>query len=397
MFLTFWISLALVAFVYAGYPVIAALGARWSRMRGKGMNPGSMADADLPDVTLVVACFNEADILADKVQNCRELDYPKEKLRVLFVTDGSNDGSEQLLATMPGVEVTHQPERRGKLHAVKRVMKMITSPVTVFCDANTFLNPESMRLLARHFADPAVGAVAGEKQVKASGEKATAGEGLYWKYESKLKFWDAHWHTVVGAAGELFAVRTTVAPEPPDDSIIEDFMVTLTIAGNGYRVAYEPEATATEGPSASLGDEWKRKVRIAAGGWQAMSRLGHLMNPFKYGVLAFQFAVHRASRWTVAPMALVTLLLANIGLALTEGGFYTAILAAQGLFYALSYWGWKVQGKPAPFPGFFFPSYFTMMHLAGLAGGMRFFRGKQQVTWEKARRDQSDSLIGKAV
>ncbi len=393
----FWICLLLVGFVYAGYPIVAAMGARLSKTRGKGMAPGSMEDEALPAVTLVVACFNEADILEDKVANSLALDYPKDKLRILFVTDGSNDGSEALLANMAGIEVTHQPERKGKLHAVKRVMKMITSPVTVFCDANTFLNPEAIRLLARHFADPKVGAVAGEKQVMAAGEKATAGEGLYWKYESKLKNWDADWCTVVGAAGELFAVRTSIAPTPPDDSIIEDFIVTLTIAGEGYRVCYEPKATASEGPSASMGDEWKRKVRIAAGGWQAMSRLGHLMNPFKHGVLAFQFAVHRASRWTVAPLALVGLLLANIVLAFTTGGIYLAILAAQTLFYGLSIWGWKVQGKPAPFPGFFFPSYFTMMHLAALAGGVRFFRGKQQVTWEKAKRDQSNPLVGKTV
>ena len=164
--------------------------------------------------------------------------------------------------------------------------------------------------------DPNVGAVAGEKRISTEGSEAAAGagEGLYWKYESFLKKLDTQLYSVVGAAGELFAVRTKLFGEVEKDTLLDDFMVSLRIAADGYRVIYEPDAYASERPSFSIQDEMKRKIRIASGGFQSITRLGFLWNIFKYGLLSFQYVSHRAMRWAVAPFCLPLIFLLNLAL-----------------------------------------------------------------------------------
>ncbi|MEL7222283.1 MAG: glycosyltransferase, partial [Bacteroidota bacterium] len=181
----FWFGIILIGFTYIGYGIVVSL---WVKLRGKMIIPdNNTADEDLPAVTLLIACFNELDILAEKLENCRALDYPKDKLDILFITDGSSDGSELYLQRQAGVLVMHQAPRNGKIAAVKRAMKNVQTPITVLTDANTFLNPGAVRRMVADFADPTVGAVAGEKRVISQGDASSGGEGLYWKYESFLK------------------------------------------------------------------------------------------------------------------------------------------------------------------------------------------------------------------
>ena len=154
--------------------------------------------------------------------------------------------------------------------------------------------------MVRHYADPTVGAIAGEKRVQMSAEASGAGEGLYWKYESLLKKWDSRLYSAVGAAGELFSVRTDLYAPVEKDTLIEDFVMTMRIAKQGFRIVYESEAYAVESHSADVKEELKRKIRISAGGLQAVWRLRDLLNPFKYGVLSFQYWSHRVLRWTLS-------------------------------------------------------------------------------------------------
>lgn len=385
MKILFWFGLALIGFTYIGYGIVVSL---WVKWQGKQTIPPLTGnDEDLPHVTLLIACFNELDILAEKIQNCRELDYPVDKLDLLFITDGSSDGSEQYLQRAPGLIVLHRPERRGKIAAVKRAMQQVSTPITVLTDANTFLNPGAIRRMVADFADPTVGAVAGEKRVRSQGDASSGGEGLYWKYESFLKRKDSELYSVVGAAGELYAIRTDLYHEVPADTILDDFMHTLLIAKDGYRVTYAPDAIAEEDASANVGEELKRKVRICAGGWQSMARLLPLLNIFKHGTLSFQYIGHRVLRWSLAPLFLPIVLVLNVLLvAQGEHWMYTLLLAGQLAFYALAALGYALRNRKLSIPGFFAPYYFVVMNYSVYAGFRRYLTGRQQAAWEKAKR-----------
>ena len=252
-----------------------------------------------------------------------------------------------------------------------------------------FLIPLSIKRLISCFKDPSIGAVAGEKRVRQKGRKAAsgAGEGLYWKYESFLKSLDARFYSVVGAAGELYAIRTALFQPIPADAILDDFEQTLSIAQAGYRVAYEPNAFAEEEPSADVQEELKRKVRICAGGFQAMSRLIPLLNIFQHGRLSFQYISHRVLRWTIAPLCLPIVLLSNVYLAyFTATWMFKVLLLLQMGFYLQAFLGYTMQDRKIPIKGFFVPLYFCIMNYAVYAGFLRFIQKKQSVNWGKGEK-----------
>jgi poly-beta-1,6-N-acetyl-D-glucosamine synthase len=355
--------------------------------------PPPPATADLPALTLIVAAYNEGPILSAKLRNILELEYPRERFEVVFVTDGSDDGSERLLQEQPvpaecRLRVLHQPQRQGKLAAVDRVMPAVTTPITVYNDANALLNPEALRNIVKHYADPAVGAVAGEKRVRFAQTAGAegVGEGVYWRYESTLKRLDAALYSVVGAAGELFSVRTALYESPPRDTVLEDFFQSLRIAMRGYRVAYAPDAYAVEGHSASLGEEFKRKVRNAAGGLQAILRMPGLLNPWRHGVLSFQYVSHRVLRWTLAPLMLPIVFIANVALLRTGSLLYGVLMAGQLLFYGAALCGWLLEQLGVKIKLFYIPMYFCLMNYSVYAGALRLLRRQQSVVWEKVQR-----------
>jgi biofilm PGA synthesis N-glycosyltransferase PgaC len=341
----------------------------------------------------LIAAYNEEGFIDEKIKNTLNLDYPAEKLKIFIVTDGSTDQTAEIVSRYPSIRPFHQPERKGKIHAVNRVIKMVSTPTVIFCDANTYLNPEAIKNIIRHFQDPRIGGVAGEKRIfkKDEDNASGAGEGLYWKYESFLKRKDSEVHSVVGAAGELFALRTELFEEPPPDTIIEDFYISIKIAARGFRFIYEPDAFATESASASVGEEWKRKVRICAGAFQAMGRLTSLLNPFKHGMLTFQYFSHRVLRWTLAPLSLLLVLLCNAFLAWKVGAIYNVILILQFIFYLLAFAGYLMGDRKVGIKGFFVPYYFVVMNLSVYAGLIRYLKGSQSVVWDKSERAQHET------
>jgi poly-beta-1,6-N-acetyl-D-glucosamine synthase len=387
-FLTFlfWICFFIVFYAYVGYGMLLFLIIKLKRIfKGK---PKPLPTDFEPEVSIVIAAYNEADFIHEKIKNTLEIDYPTEKLQLIFVTDGSSDRTPQIIAAYPQLQLFHQAERQGKIAAVHRVMAYIKTPFVIFTDANTYLNKEVVRNIVRHYANPQVGAVAGEKRIveKDEDDASGAGEGFYWKYESALKKWDSELYSVVGAAGELFSIRTEGYEEIPKDTIIEDFYLTLRIAQKGYRVIYEPQAYATETASAAIKEELKRKVRIAAGGIQAIVRLKSLLNPFKYGVLSFEYISHRVLRWTLAPLALPLLLISNLVLAMNGSLFFQVMLALQVLFYGIVGLGHWFALRSIKIKAFFIPYYFFVMNYAVYAGFIRYIKGSQSVIWEKSKR-----------
>lgn len=381
----FLIGALVLFYTYVGYAMVIYL---LSKLKSSPKQVVSLADPDLPEVTLLVAAFNEEQCIEEKITNSLGLDYPKDKLSIFFVTDGSTDNTPDIVKKFHAVKLFHDFQRKGKIHAVNRVMKYVTTPIVVFSDANTLLNPPAIRNLVRHYQDEQVGGVAGEKRIYKSEEDnaSGSGEGFYWKYESFLKEKDAAVYSIVGAAGELFSIRTALYEQPAQDTIIEDFHLSMRICARGYRFMYEPEAYAMETASASVDEEWKRKVRICAGGFQAMVRLKHLLNPFRYGILSFQYISHRVLRWTLAPLSLPLVLVSNMLLAFTGPSIYAWLLAGQAGFYLLAFVGYRYRDRKISLKGFFIPYYFMVMNLSVYAGFLRYVKGNQSVVWEKARR-----------
>lgn len=381
----FIVSMFIIFYSYLGYGLLLGVLVKFKKRTTLSKN---LSNEDLPEVAMVVAAYNEEEIIREKIENCLALDYPKEKLHLYFVTDGSTDCTPQIIKSYSEVRLYHRAERKGKLAAVDRVMKDITEPITIFSDANAMLNKTSMTNMIRHFTSNQVGAVAGEKSILQRGtdDATSSGEGIYWRYESQLKKWDYQLHSVVGAAGELFAIRTHLYERPEADTLIEDFVMTLGIAKRGYRVAYEPDAKAFEYSSAGLHEEMKRKVRISAGGLQAVWRLRPLLNPFKFGVLSFQYISHRVLRWTLAPVALLVLFFTNLLLAKSGNEIYMLLMLGQCFFYGMAALGYYLEELQVKIKGLFIPLYFTLMNLSVYLGLFKLINGSQSVVWEKVRR-----------
>lgn len=390
----FWLCIALTFYTYIGYGLIV-----WVlvTIRQKlGLKKESLfTPLYEPTVTVVIPAYNERECIEAKWLNTLALDYPQDKLAILFVTEGSTDGTTEYLEDLAqnspnkcSLKVIGGEIRRGKIEAVNEAMKHVKSDIVVFTDANTTLNSSALRKMTRHFFDPKVGAVAGEKriQVQASDAAAGVGEGLYWKYESFLKRLDTQLNSVVGAAGELFAVRRNLFQTVEKDTLLDDFVISLRIAEAGYQVVYEPEAYAIEKPSFSIGEEQKRKVRIAAGGFQAMSRLRTLLNVFQHPTLTFQYVSHRAMRWGVVPFCLVLLVLISMILANKHSLLFTTMFYSQIVFYGMAGLGYMLEQKNLRFKLLFVPFYFTFMNACAILGFWQYRQGIHSGIWEKSRR-----------
>ena len=386
----FWICLIICIYTYVGYGVLLYLLVLLKRMvKGKPKQMELPEDSQLPDVAFMVCAYNEQDVVEMKMQNIHELDYPKDKLHVVWVTDGSSDNTNEYLKAYPEVEVIYSPERRGKTAALNHGLSMVTSDITVMTDANTMVNREAIREIVRCMQDPKVACVAGEKRVMSrhEGEIAAEGEGLYWKYESALKRLDSELYSAMGAAGELNAIRTHLYEKMSETALLDDFVMSMRMVEQGYKIAYTSEAYAMEYGSANLEEESKRKRRIAAGGLQSSWWLRSMMNPFKNFMVAFQFVSHRVLRWSITPIALMALIPLNVALVMMKAGtVYTIIWILQILFYLTAFSGYLLEQHGHKNKLLYVPYYFLFMNI-NVFRGMHYLKTHQGGgTWEKAKR-----------
>lgn len=382
----FWALLAIVFYTYLGYgALIIALGRVKDFFRGKqDAVPGTYE----PSATLIIAAYNEKAWLGRKIENSLCLEYPKDKLKVMVITDGSNDGSAQIADGYPGIVHFHEPLRSGKMAALNRAMNFVDSEIVIFSDANALLNKEAVREMVRLFQDPAVGCVSGEKRVDRNKQSAAAGagEGIYWRFESLIKKGEARLGSCTSAPGELFAIRARLFARLPEDTLTDDFAISLRIALQGYRIQYTSDAYALETASADIDEEFKRKVRIAAGNLQTLLRLPELLNPCGHVVLTFQYVSHKFLRSFVAPLCLIALLPLNLYLLTYGGCLYGLLLTGQVFFYLAGLAGYLLQERRMTFKIFFIPLYLIVMNLSALIGSFRYLRGRQSVLWDKAAR-----------
>ena len=387
MIILFWLSLALVFYTFLGYGLLLYLLIKIKRLF---VRPNKLIlQQELPKVTLLVAAWNEEDMIVKKVQNSLQLDYPDSIFQMIFITDGSTDRTQEYLEPYNQITALHIHERNGKMAAIKRAIPYVNGEIIVFSDANTMLNQQAIKELVKHYQNNKVGAVAGEKRilVETLADASSAGEGFYWKYESKLKAWDYELYSNVGAAGELFSIRTALYQPVEVDTIIDDHMIAMRIAEKGYLIAYEPNAYASETASADTKEELKRKIRIAAGGIQSITRLKIAANPFYYPLLTFQYISHRVLRWTITPFLLLLTFLCNIFIVMrTPDSIYLILLGGQVIFYSLAIAGAIFERKNIRVKLLFIPYYFCMMNYAVVAGINRFIHNRQSAAWERSGR-----------
>ena len=383
----FWIIIGTTVYAYAIYPLLIAVIAKLRHAQPQPSLPES-----LPHVTLFVTAFNEEQFVDEKIANSHTLDYPADRLHLLWVTDGSDDNTNQLLAKYPDVKVYFEPERRGKVHAMKRGLEFVETDIVIFTDANTMLSTDSVKEMVRLFENPQIGCVAGEKRISCDGRQnaASSGEGAYWRYESWIKRNDAIAGSAIGAAGELFAMRRSLYQPISDNTLLDDFEISLRIALTGYKIGYSPRACAIEWPSANIGEEMKRKVRIAAGSIQTMLRLKGLFNVFAHPMLTFQYVSHKVLRWAVVPLFIVMMIPINICLSASNGfalsNIYTLTLLAQAAFYVAVFIGFVLQDRKLNAGWLHIPYYFYLANKAMWMGLCRFCHDSQSVNWERAKR-----------
>lgn len=358
---------------YIFYPLFLLL----SSKRRSPSTPISLSTS----ATLIIPAWEERE-LSKKISNTLSLDRNGIDLQIIVITDEYPPSS---LSS----EITWITEstRAGKSVSINRAMEQVKTPFVIFTDANTFLKTDALQHLLHPFTDQSVGAVSGEKRVR-SGQARSVGEQLYWRYESFLKQSDASSHSVIGGAGELFAIRTLLFESLPQDCLLDDLEISWQVIRKGYRIAYAPSALATESASANLHEESKRKIRMAAGAYQFLDRHS-LKDLFSVSpVYAMQFMFRKWFRWVLAPIFLFLLLLGMIGFIFfeTSGPLLTYFAWVLGGFWSSVLIGWGLQQVGVRISWLEAPFYFLFMHYCQIRGWLRYRFGKQSSVWEKSER-----------
>ncbi len=369
----FWGSAGVVLYTYAGYPLLVAALARLRRP-APAAEPG---DAQLPEVTVVIAAHNEASRLPSKIRNLRELDYPADRLRVLVVSDGSSDATAEVVAAEPGVRAIGYAPRRGKAHALNRAMHEVATGFVVFCDVRQQLAPDAVRRIVGRLLQPGVGVVSGELVQRPGRTQAGRSIGLYWRYEKWIRRNESRLHSTVGATGALYAIRREDWTPLRDGTILDDFEIPMQVVRLGKRALLEDGAHVWDGVQEDALAERKRKIRTLSGNFQSFAALPWLFLPWSNPVW-FQFVSHKVLRLLV-PYALAGCLVAS---AVAAGPLMLAALVVQLAFYALALAGscWPPTRR-SRLVGF--AQVFCDMNLAAVLALLRFVSGRVDARWEK--------------
>jgi cellulose synthase/poly-beta-1,6-N-acetylglucosamine synthase-like glycosyltransferase len=372
----FWGALATVAYVYAGYPLVVFV---LARLRGRGVRREANY---LPSVSFIIAAYNEEAAIAAKLDNTLALDYPRDRLEVIVVSDGSTDRTDEIVRTRYAGRATLLAlgGRQGKTVGQNRAAAMARGEILVFSDATTMYRPDCLRKLVRNFADPDVGLVTGDVLYgREAGAAADRGRAAYWNYESVLRRQESAVHSVLGAAGCVYALRRRLYTPLPAD-LISDVVQCVKVVEQGYRAVVDDEALVYE-PAESRGmrEELERRARVIARSLRGTWYLRRFFHPLRHPWFCWQILSHRLLRWAV-PLFLVTAFLAN--LALLDRPLYRLTLGAQIAFYATALAGYALERRRIRLRGVTIPLYFCLVNLAPLLALRALARGERKVTWE---------------
>jgi len=336
-----------------------------------------------PSVAVIVAAHDEETVIAGRIENLLALDYPREKLEIIVGSDGSTDDTVVRAHAYEGSGVTVHAffKRRGKPAVLNDLVPLARGEIVVFADARQQFDPSAIRSLVSNFADPGVGAASGELVLTAGDEAATASQGacVYWRYEKCIRSSESRLDSTVGTTGAIYAIRRELFDRIPDDTILDDVVIPLSIVKRGYRVLFDPEARAYDRAPAAPGQEFSRKTRTIAGTFQLFSRERWLLNPVR-NRLWFQTMSHKGLRLTL-PALHVAIFAAN--LALADLWPYRVLLAAQLLFYGSAVVG-GLQRRTGHRPALVTVSHtMCLLTWATIVGFMRMVTHHQPVTWER--------------
>jgi cellulose synthase/poly-beta-1,6-N-acetylglucosamine synthase-like glycosyltransferase len=379
----FWVSASVIGYAYLGYPLLLfAL----SRLRPAPRSPDTQQGVATPTVTLLIAAHNEESCIAERLKNALATEYPPGKLQIVVASDGSRDRTNEIVRGFADrdhrVSLMEFEPRRGKAAVLNDAIRQIDGEIIVLSDANTMYEPDAVRRLTAWFCDGRVGAVCG-RLVLHDSRTAQNVDGLYWRYETFLKKQEARLGGLLGANGAIYAMRRDLYVPIPDNTIIDDFVIPLLSKLKHRKLlVYDESAVAHEETPPGIADEFRRRARIGAGGYQSLSVLWPLLSP-KHGWTAFTFFSHKLLRWCVP--ALVLLALAANLLLLPEP-LYVGTLVAQLSFYLLALVGVWIRGNgllPKLARG---ASLFCAMNAALAVGFWRWAVANQSGMWQRTNR-----------
>lgn len=373
MKIIFWISLTLILYVYAVYPVLIHVLSIFYKKPASRHYP-------FPIVSVIVAAYNEEKYIARKIESLRSLEYPENRLEILIGSDGSTDKTDEIVLACNDERVRffRQPERKGKPSMLNMLIKEAKGEIVVFTDARQQLDSHAADELVKNFSDPKVGTVSGELlYVDEKGHAPHAGIGLYWEYEKWIRKSESRMGSMLGATGALYAARRELVPTLPEDLILDDVYIPLKIVEKGFRAIFDKKAKVYDVAFNNPREEFARKVRTLAGNFQLFFYLRELFNPLR-GKISWQFFSHKFLRLTVS-FLLPVLFFSN--LALAGAPLYRILMILQALFYSMAVIGALTKSKNRLFA---IPHMFCVMNAATVAGLMQFCSGKQHVLWKKA-------------
>jgi len=391
----FWFFVNSILYTYIGYPVIIAILAKIRPQKTKTV-------PTTPTVTLLIPAYNEEVVIAEKLKNSLALEYPSTHLQILVISDGSDDNTPKIVREFQseGVELLHESARNGKMAAINRAMPYARGEIIVFSDGNNMYTPETIKKLIAPFSDPEIGAVSGAKMILQGDGVLGESEGFYWKYESWIKNNENKIGCVTGTAGEIFALRRSCYQSPPSKIINDDFYLAMQVIRQGYRIAYAPEAISYERISPSAQAEIKRRTRIIAGRYQAMSMSRKLL-PLNNPLVTWQIISHKFLR-PLVPFFMIGAAITNLLTVIKPSSsdsrsmrrltppFNKIFLALQSIFYSLAWIGNRVGMKGRMGNILYLPTFLVNSNLAALQGLIRYTRGEASPLWERIpRREQT--------
>jgi cellulose synthase/poly-beta-1,6-N-acetylglucosamine synthase-like glycosyltransferase len=375
--LTALAMVALLVYVYAGYPILLAFVSAF--FRRKRPDPGHT-----PPLSVLICAYNEEAAIARKIQQTLALEYPPDKLQVLVVSDGSTDRTDEVVRGFgdPRVELLRVEGRTGKTIAQNRGVEHCRGDIIVFSDATAIYHPKALVYLAANYADPRVGAVSGRYKYFDPADDSPTGLGsvAFWNYENLIKLFQSRIATLTGCSGCIYSVgRSNYVPLPAD--ACSDLVEPLSIVRNGYRVAFEDRALAYEETTRDSKQEFRMRVRVATRGMRGLLSVPELLTPWRHPWTAFQLFSHKILRWMVP--VLLMILFASTAMNL-DARVFQALFGAQVLFYALGlasakfsfHRHWKVLGIPL---------FFCTLNAAMFMGMLQVIRGHKFTTWETVR------------
>ncbi|WP_162670633.1 glycosyltransferase family 2 protein [Gemmata massiliana] len=341
-------------------------------------------DESVPTLSLLIAAHNEEADIEARIKNALALDYPAGKLEIVIASDGSTDATNDIVRKFAdrGVRLLAYSLNQGKASVLDKSVPRLNGEIVILSDANTHMEPDVAQRLAAWFLDPDIGVVCG-RLVLTDAKTGKNVDGLYWKYETFLKKCESRLGALLGSNGAIYAIRKALFPGIASGTIIDDFVIPLDAKlQSGCRIVYDPDAVAYEETAPTMRAEFRRRVRIGAGGFQSIGMLWPLLSPV-HGWVSFTFLSHKVLRW-VCPFFLLGMLGANA--LLLSDPLYASTMGAQAAFYALAAAGNWLPAQPRFLRFFRLPTMFVSMNAALFLGFFRWCLGRQGGTWKRTDR-----------